>query len=90
MESARTRALDAWKVLRKSHKRHPNCDLAFQAWVAYSMRFILAGDLEYEWKTFGGIGLQSAHLGAVPQMAIAENVTTSQLYGARVRTYAGE
>ena len=90
LESAHTRALDAWKVLQKSHKRHSNCDLAFQAWIAYSIRFILSGDLTSAWKTFGGIGLQFAHIGTVLNMAEAENATIAQLYDLRVRTYANE
>ena len=30
--SEHTRALGERIVIRKSHKRHPTCDLAFQAW----------------------------------------------------------
>ena len=54
------------------------------------MRFILSGDVASSWGTFGGIGLQFAHLGAVLHMAVAENATIAQLYDSRVRTYAGE
>ena len=89
-ESPHTRALDAWRVLRKSHKRPSNCDMAFQAWITYSLRFILSGDLVSAWKTFGGIALQFTHLGNALQKAMAENATIAQLYDARVRTYADE
>ena len=89
-ESSHTRALDAWKVLQKSHKRPSNCDLGFQAWITYSLRFILSGDLVSAWKTFGGIALQFTHLGTVLNMAVTENATIAQLYDAKVRTYANE
>ena len=89
-ESAQTRALDTWMVPRNSHKRPSNFDLAVQARIPYSVRFILSGDLGSEWETFGGIGLQFTHLGIVHQMAVAENATVAQLYDGRVLAYADE
>ena len=54
------------------------------------MRFVLSGDFASASKTFGGIGLQFAHLGDVLRMSIAENAPISQLYGASSRAYADE
>ena len=76
-ESAHARALGAWRVLRKPHKSPPNGDLAFQACVSYSLRFLLSGDLASDWETFGGIGIQFAHLGVWrwPKTLLSHNCT---------------
>ena len=89
-ESSHTRALGDWGTMNENHKRHSKLERGFQAWIAYNIRFILAGDLASAWETFGGISMQLTHLGTGLNLAIAENATIAMTYDAKVRTYANE
>ena len=89
-EAAHIRSMGWWKSLRKTHKRHPNTEVSFQAWISYSIRFIRSGDITSAWKTFGGVADQLSHLGEVLNIATLENATIAMTYDAKVRTYAGE
>ena len=76
--------------MNKNHKRPSKLELGFQAWIPYNIRFILAGDLASAWGTLGGVAMQLTHLGAVLNLAIAENATIAMAYDSKVRTYADE
>ena len=89
-QEAHSRALDSWKNLQKTHKRPSTLELGFQSWIAYNLRFIMAGDLCGAWDTFGGLAAQLTHLGTVMNLAITENATIAQTYDKKVRTYAHE
>ena len=89
-ESAHLRAHDGWKALQKTHKRPPNLEISFQSRSAYSLRFILAGDLTSAWKTFGGLSAQLTHLGAVLNIATLENATIAMAHDSKIWTYANE
>ena len=89
-ESAHVRAMEGWVSLQKTHKRPSNTTVSFQAWITYSLRFILAGDLASAWKTFGGLAAQLSHLGTVLNIATLENATIAMTYDMKVRHYANE
>ena len=89
-ESAHARAMEGWINLQASHKRPSGTAVSFQAWIAYSLRFILAGDLTSAWKTFGGLAAQLTHLGTVLNIATLENATIAMTYDTKVRFYANE
>ena len=89
-ESSHTRALGAWATMNKNRKRPSKLERGPHAWIAYNIRFILAGDLASAWETFGGVAMQLTHLGTSPNLAIAENATIAITYDAKVRTYANE
>ena len=89
-ESAHTRAMEGWISLQRTHKRPSSTAVSFQAWISYSLRFILAGDLASAWKTFGGIAAQLSHLGTVLNIATLENATIAMTYDAKVRHHAHE
>ena len=65
-------------------------ELGFQAWIAYNLRFILSGDLDAAWGTFGGISMQLTHLGTGLNSEITENATIAMTYDAEIRTYSDE
>ena len=74
----------------KNHKRPAKLELGLQAWVAYSVRFVMAGDLASDWETFGGISTERAQLGTALNPAVSENAKISTTYDQKVRTYAYE
>ena len=76
--------------MKKSRKRHSELELGFQAWVAYNIRFVMAGDLSSALGTSCGIAMQLTHLGTSLNLAIAKNATIAMTYGQKVRTYANE
>ena len=84
-EAAHLRAHEGWVALQKPHKRPSNLAISFQAWIAYSLRFILVGDLTSAWKTFGGIAAQLTHMGTVLSIATLENATIAITYDTKVR-----
>ena len=70
-------ALEAWKTTNKNRKRPSKLELGFHDWIAYNIRFIMAGDLASVWETFGRIAMQLAHLGTVLNHAVTANSTIS-------------
>ena len=82
--------LGAWETMSENHRRPSKLERGCQAWIAYNIRFILAGDLASDWGTFGGVAAQLTHLGTVLNLAITENATIATTYDAKVRTYANE
>ena len=89
-ESAHLRAHEGWITLQKTHKRPSNFGTSFQAWIAYSLRFILAGDLTSAWKTFGGLSAQLTHMGTALNIATLENATIAMTYDQKIRFRANE
>ena len=89
-ESAHFRARETWETLHDTHKRPSNLDINSQARAAYSIRFVLAGDLASAWKTIGGISAQFTHLDAALSIATLGNSTIATTHDTKIPTYANE
>ena len=76
--------------LQKTRKRPSNREISFHSWISYSLRSILPGAISSAWGTCGGLADQTAHLGAVINIAVLENATIAMTYDTKIRTYASE
>ena len=74
----------------KNHKRRSELEMGRHAWIAYNLRYIIAGDIASAGETFDGIAMRLTHLGAALNLAIAGNETIAMNYDQKIRTYADE
>ena len=67
-------ANENWKKFSRQAKRStlPQ-ELSIQAWLLYSIRYVIAADFCAAFVSFGGIGPQINHIGVVLSLSIAEN-----------------
>ena len=79
------RASKYWRETVAHKARDPSQKVGLQAWILYSIRFIITGDLCNDWKDFGGLSAQLRHLGVALHLGVTENAAFAFPYDCEMR-----